>query len=535
MLTFSNKRKYSGNICFSPDSNYFAISKGVQLVVYSIEILKPIKIYQFIDFIQDIKWSNNSKLILIGLYKRNRCEIRNIFDDNYICTIDEGIQGMSYALFSPDSLHVLSINEKVTKLSIRSLKNKFLLFINFPKFAKKGIAFSSGGAGNFMALAERKDTRDLIGIYYTLKWACIRRFFVQTEDLQDIKWSYDNLNILIVDTPALCRLLIYSILGELVHIIEVYQNKLGIKKFYISPNGHLLCLGLYDQTLRIYNSIGYTCQAIFDHNKDILYDNKVNYYKEEIINKEGDSKYIELKVPIDLKNENIYNKGKNLFNDTMPKIGVKEIDFSFENYFLATKNDNMPNVLFIWDLNLMKLQTVLIHLNEVIYFKWNKNNILFICTNNNKLYYYTIDSCIILKLNNDFHNKSITLSNDGKKMMVKDNNSFIMVNIDNEDNFNEVINNIEENNEEEQNYNYNGEEQQIEAEAEEQYEEEMVDGEGEGEEGEEYEGEQNENHGEYNNNSNNNENEQYEEQNQHIDDGNNYEYNNGEEMEINQN
>ena len=184
MLTFSNKRKYSGNICFSPDSKLFAISKGVQLIVYSTEILKPVKRYQFIDYIQDLKWSNNSQLILIGLYKRNRCEIRNLFDDNYICTIDEGIQGMSYSLFSPDSLHVLSINENITKLYIRSLKNKVLFFINFPKFSKRGIAFSSAGEGNFMALAERKDARDIIGIYYILKWACIRRFSVQTEDLQ---------------------------------------------------------------------------------------------------------------------------------------------------------------------------------------------------------------------------------------------------------------------------------------------------------------------------------------------------------------
>ena len=540
MLTFSNKRKYSGNICFSPDSKFFAISKGVQLIVYSTEILKPVKRYQFIDYIQDIKWSNNNQLILIGLYKRNRCEIRNLFDDNYICTIDEGIQGMSYSLFSPDSLHVLSINENVTKLYIRSLKNKVLFFINFPKFSRKGIAFSSAGAGNFMALAERRDARDIIGIYYILKWTCIRRFSVQTEDLQDIKWSYDNLNIIIVDTPALCKLLIYSILGELINVIDVYQNKLGIKKFNISPNGRLLCLGLYDQTLRIYNSFSYTCKTIFDHNKDILYDNKANYYKEEIINEEGDTKYIELKPPIDLKNENIYIKGKNLFNDTMPKIGVNQMDFSPDNIFLATKNDNMPNVLFIWDLNLMKLQTVLIHLSEIFHFKWSRNNILFISTDNNKLYYYTTDSCKILKLNNDFHNKSIVLSNDGKKMMVKDINSFIMVNIDNEDNFNEVINKIEENNEEEKNYNYNGEEQEVEGEAEEQYEE-MVEGEGEGEgeEGEEYEGEQYENNGEFNNDANNNENENGElyegegEQNQFINNENNYEYNNGEDLNQN--
>ena len=114
--------------------------------------------------------------------------------------------------------------------------------------------------------------------------------------------------------------------------------------------------------------------------------------------------------------------------------------FSYDNNFLATKNDNMPNVLFIWDLNIMFLQTVLIHLNEISSFEWMKTkNILFISTNNNKLYYFTLDSCKILQLPKDFQNKSFIISNDGQKMMLKDNNYFITVNIEEQ---NDTSNNI---------------------------------------------------------------------------------------------
>ena len=441
MLKFSNKRKYSNQISFSPNSLYFAIGKGIQLVIYSCQSLKPIKIYTFIDFIEDIKWSNSSELILIGIYKRNRCEIRNISNDNFICSIDEGIQGMSNALFSPYSTHVLSFNQNVSKLTIRSLIDKSTLYIGLPKYAKKGLAFSSNGKGNFMALAERKDIKDIIGIYYIKKWICFRRFPTEAEDLQDIKWSYDNSSIIIIDTPAVCKLLIYNIFGDLINKIDIYQNKLGIKKFNISPNGHLYCLGLFDQTLRIYNNISYTCTAIFNHDKENFNDSKVNYYKEEIINQEGETKYIELKPPIDLTKENIYIKGSNIFNDKLPKIGVGKIAFSNDNNYIATKNDNMPNVLFIWDLNYMSLQTVLIHLNEICFFEWAKNkNILFISTNNNKLYYFTLDSCKILQLAKDFQNKSFILSNDGQKMMIKDNNYFITVNIEESNNTSNNIN-----------------------------------------------------------------------------------------------
>ena len=433
MLTFSNKRKYSGNIAFSPDSKYFAISKGLELIIYDNKSLKPYLNYTFIDFIEDIQWSKNSKLILVGLYKRARCEIRNIENPKWYCSIDEGVKGMKYSLFSPDSLHIISICEHNIKLSIRSLVDKSLYYINFPKFAKKGLSFST--KGNFMALAERNEAKDYIGVYFVNKWVCIKKFLTQTEDLQDVKWAYDSSALLVPDSPTLCVLYVYSPIGDLISKIELYQFKMGIKSLDMSPNGHYICLGLYDQTLRIFNNISYTCVTIFEHDKEVLDDIKVNYYKEELINNEGDSKYVQINPPIDLIKENILkNKNNNYVNDKTPRIGISKMAFSFDNYFLATKNDKMPNILFIWDINQMNLQFVLIQLNEVIHFEWAKNkNILFISTNNNKLYYFTLDSCKILKLAKDFNNKSLLFSSDGKKMMIKDTNNFIMVNLENEE------------------------------------------------------------------------------------------------------
>ena len=138
MLTFSNKRKYSGIVSFSPDSHFFAMSKGIELIIYNNQSLKPFQTYTFCDFIEDIQWSKNNKLILVGLYKRGRCEVRSIENPNWFCSIDEGIQGMKYSLFSPDSLHVLSICEHNIKLFIRSLVDKSLLFINYPKYSRRG-------------------------------------------------------------------------------------------------------------------------------------------------------------------------------------------------------------------------------------------------------------------------------------------------------------------------------------------------------------------------------------------------------------
>ena len=66
--------------------------------------------------------------------------------------------------------------------------------------------------------------------------------------------------------------IIYSPLEDLINNIELYKYKFGIKNIDINPNGHYICLGLYDQNLRIFNNISYTCVTIFEHDKEVLND-----------------------------------------------------------------------------------------------------------------------------------------------------------------------------------------------------------------------------------------------------------------------
>lgn len=55
-----------------------------------------------------------------------------------------------------------------------SLVNSSICSIKNPKFVDKGISFSNDG--KFMALAEKKDVKDCIGIYYTKDWKLVNHF-----------------------------------------------------------------------------------------------------------------------------------------------------------------------------------------------------------------------------------------------------------------------------------------------------------------------------------------------------------------------
>ena len=53
-----------------------------------------------------------------------------------------------------------------------------------------------------------------------------------------------------------------------------------------------------------------------------------------------------------------------------PPTGISLIDFSFDSAYLATKDEQMPTAVWVWDLTSLELHTVLTHLNQVKSFKF---------------------------------------------------------------------------------------------------------------------------------------------------------------------
>ncbi len=127
---------------------------------------------------------------------------------------------MSYARWTPDSRRLLTISDFNIRLTIWSLIDRSTTYINYPKYSDKALSFTSNGY--FMALAERKDSKDYIGIYYIGDWTLVSHFVVDTYDLQDIKWSKDNTAIIIYDSILECKFLVYSPTGNLIAQHEPY-------------------------------------------------------------------------------------------------------------------------------------------------------------------------------------------------------------------------------------------------------------------------------------------------------------------------
>jgi WD40 repeat protein len=143
------------------------------------------------------------------------------------------------------------------RVSIWSLINQGLgAFISNPKMLPpKGIDFSENK--KFCAIAERKDAKDIVGIYYAGNdWKMVNQLPVDTMDLQDIKWTSGDSAILTWDTALESKILIYSVAtGNLLSRFEPDSIGLGIKNLSIAPSKNLFASGMYDGSIVLYNNL----------------------------------------------------------------------------------------------------------------------------------------------------------------------------------------------------------------------------------------------------------------------------------------
>ena len=439
-MNFSNTIKYSGLSAFSPNSSYLAIAKSKSLIIYSTSDLKHFIKYTFPSNISLISFSPDSSIILSAFYKSGIIEVRSVTNTiNFSCTITETSNGVSYALFTPDSRKIIIANDFNVRLSIKSLIDKSTVYINYPKYADKGISFSS--TGYFMALIERRDNKDYIGVYFTGDWSLVSHFQCESFDLQDICWSKDDTSIICYDSELECKMLIYSPTGNLIAVHEPYTTGLGITKGVLSNNGKILAVGFYDNKVRLYNP--YTWKMISELNHNIISittNDMANVFKEEElnnailgnnkmvannINKSNYSKYVEKTIPYKFQLSNV--------NGIVKGVGgaITEMKFSFDSKFLATTCECIANVVFIWEINGLHLYTVVQQIKNVKCFDWSPiENMLLIVTENAKLYTFTLSNVYIVELvsdlNNNFGAIKVMWNKDGKSFIVSDKKQMII-------------------------------------------------------------------------------------------------------------
>jgi WD40 repeat protein len=211
-----------GLVKFSPCGSYIASAAGYRLILRDVDTLQIVQLYSCIDAIEGLEWSCDSEYVLCTIQKRGAAQVWSVINKEWHCKIDEGPVGLAHARWSPDGRHVLATADFRLRITIWSLCDRSVFYIRFPKHADKGLDFTSDGS--LMALAERTDGKDSVGIFDPKGWSPVRTFGVASQDLEDLKWAPNRDVLCVIDTVLQYQVLLYTASGEHLQTYRPYEN-----------------------------------------------------------------------------------------------------------------------------------------------------------------------------------------------------------------------------------------------------------------------------------------------------------------------
>ncbi|XP_075461025.1 WD repeat-containing protein WRAP73 isoform X2 [Ascaphus truei] len=340
--------------------------------------------------------TQQSFIIVVDLTPRTPSPIWNFF--------------VSPSTYPEKSLISDCLNWTMLRITLWSLSAKSVSYIKYPKACQRGIAFTNDG--RHMALAERRDCKDYISIFVCNDWRLLRHFETETHDLTGIDWAPNGCVLAVWDTCLEYKVLFYSLDGRLLSTYCAYEWSLGIKSVAWSPSSQFLAIGSFDEKVRILNHVTWKPIKQLEHPATVTNPKTVVYKEVEKFPCVGTdelsfpasrgnssslfsshSKYEIAQVPVSLRTIKPDPDRAN------PELGIGLLAFSPDNRYLASKNDNMPHSIWIWDIQKMRLFVVLEQTAMVRSFQWDPiQPRLAICTGNSRVYLWSPTGCVSVQV-----------------------------------------------------------------------------------------------------------------------------------------
>ncbi|NXR86633.1 WRP73 protein, partial [Hypocryptadius cinnamomeus] len=333
------------------------------------------------------------------------------------------------------------------RITVWSLCTKSVSYIKYPKACQQGVAFTKDG--RYMAVAERRDCKDFISIFVCRNWQLLRHFDTETQDLFGIEWAPNGCVLAAWDTCLEYKVLLYSLDGRLLSSYRAYEWPLGIKSIAWSPSSQFLAIGSFDEKVRILNHVTWKKITELGHPATIASKKTIVYKEVEKSPTVGterlsfpptralasslfstQSKYDICQVPVSL------HYIKPVADRANPKVGVGMLAFSADNCFLATKNDNIPNAVWIWDIRKLKLAVVLEQLCTIQCFQWDPcQPRLAVCTGSSRVYLWSPAGCVVVQVpgEGDFQIMALSWHSSGDSMLLLSKDHFCVCYLEREE------------------------------------------------------------------------------------------------------
>lgn len=144
-----------------------------------------------------------------------------------------------------------------------------------------------------MALIEKnfEDSKDMIGLYDLSmsmssssygpqSWRCLRQFYPDTFDAQDLMFTQDGNHLIVWESPIKNSIQIYQIIFntegidsiQMVENIRPYDSSscLGVRRLVMAPNKQFIVSGHCDQKCRMISTLSWKEVFTFNHSLEEL-------------------------------------------------------------------------------------------------------------------------------------------------------------------------------------------------------------------------------------------------------------------------
>lgn len=382
-MDFSDAITSSGKGIFSPEGNHLVHVRDQSIVFMETETLETLQVYPCADKVNQLEWSADSKYVLCAMHGKGIVQVWSLESSQWRCRIDEGAAGISFARWSPDGRHVLTVADFQVRVAVRSLVTKTVKYLPGCKFGSRGLCFSNNGS--WLALLLRHDCKDSVAIFSASdEWEQCAAFEVDTADAAGISWCPDNSCLAVWDNPLNYHVKLFSIDGSMIGQFSAYDNQLGIKSVMWAPSGQFLSLGSFDGVARVLNNVSWKTIAEYQHQATVNTP-MIALYSE--LGGADASEYVVHELPSTLPMEP---------GSVDPsKLAVSHCSWSPDSRYMFTRCEAMPRVLWIWETLRLALAAVVVQRDPITMVKWAPSGDakLAMCSGNAKVYLWSPRGC----------------------------------------------------------------------------------------------------------------------------------------------
>ncbi|KAK4137148.1 WD40 repeat-like protein [Trichocladium antarcticum] len=383
-MQFSIPLKSSIHSLPSPDGRYVAtlfLSVVNVRAVCGLSIANVIKLGDFAGPVLHFQWSPSSRLLLIADAERVR--VVSAVDDRFQATVRNHVAAgtkPAYVGFGASDAEICVVSPFGLKFAVFDLASSTATEMANPKVFSPSSAcrcFSFRPGTRHLALLTRIAGKDMVSIHSSPARALQRSWAPDTVDAQGLAWSPDGRWLVVWDSASQGhRMIFYTSDGHVFKTWTGPANPLpedkdyalgaGVKSIQFSGDSRHLAIGDCSRSVCIISMASVTETMRLRHPKTLVPRETLQVWQEQIsVSQAGPDLHTFLRAT------QAISPAPALRDNSEPVSGCASITFDSSSTLVATRLDDSPSTIWIWDVQATELRAVLLFHGNVATLSWH--------------------------------------------------------------------------------------------------------------------------------------------------------------------